>query len=157
MRLLICSEDPRIPTGYGKICRQASENLTKHGHSVYSFAFNNSAPTPISSFSWGTVIPNIAASKDKKMLFGDAESIIKAYKEFAIDSILFCNDSHRFAYAKNIPNEILSKSWFWHICEAETPDWLGIELFNKMKGGKMNEFFLTTVIGKRTMIRTPDY
>lgn len=128
-------EDPRIPTGYGKICRQASENLTKYGHTVYSFAFNNSSPNLAAvRLSWGIVLSNLALSRDRSSTYGDAELIIDACKEFNIDSIIFCNDSHRFAYARKLPKEVLLKSWYWHICEAESQDWLGIELFNRMKG-----------------------
>ena len=128
-------EDPRIPTGYGKICRQASENLTKRGHTVYSLAFNNTAPNlSVVNFQWGTVLPNISLSKNKELLFGDKDIIENAFKEFSIDSIIFCNDTHRFAYIKELPKNILSQSWFWHVCEADTYDWLGIDIFNRIKG-----------------------
>lgn len=132
MRILIHMDNPSIQTGYAYTCRLTAKELVARGHEVYAMAFNGGwMPENIEPWYDIKVVPNYALQRDKNAIYGDMECLQRAYNEVAPDVMIFHNDSYRYSYLKDMPNEMREKSIFWLPFEGDVPDKGGLEIFSK--------------------------
>lgn len=121
-------DNPLMPTGYAATCRLTAKELARRGHQVYTISFNG-GPQQDTEFEWYgiKVLPNTALKRNPNAGYGDAQTIIDIHKSIKPDIFFFHNDSYRYAYVEQLPEEILSKSVFWLPFEGDRPDVGGIE------------------------------
>jgi len=132
MRILIFMDNPSIQTGYAYTCRLTARELIARGHEIYAMAFNGGwMPETIQDWYDLKIVPNYALERDKNAIYGDLECLKRVYSEVSPDVLLFHNDSYRYSYLRDMPQEIQEKAVFWLPFEGDGPDKLGIELFSK--------------------------
>jgi GT2 family glycosyltransferase len=125
-------DSPVIATGYASTCRLTAKEMIARKWEVYAVAFNggNIGEAPIDWYGV-TILPNYALKRDPNAIYGDAATVVQIFNEIKPDILFFHNDSYRYAYLESLPKEILDRSVFWLPFEGDSPDALGVRLFNK--------------------------
>jgi GT2 family glycosyltransferase/glycosyltransferase involved in cell wall biosynthesis len=132
MNILLLMDCPILPTGYASTCRLTARELAKRGHKVSAMAFNG-GPHISDFLDWEgmRIVPNHALSRNPNAIYGDAEGVKWAYEQVKPDILFWHNDSYRYSYLNDLPEEITKKSVFWLPFEGENADMLGVGLFSK--------------------------
>jgi glycosyltransferase involved in cell wall biosynthesis len=131
MRILIACEDPRIPTGFGTVCRSLCRLFASMGNQVYAAAFNSQTrPGPNTDFENCVILPNLSLQRSPGAAYGGPDLIRFYDRNYSFDAIVFCNDSHRFRYVLDLPDDLLAKSVYVHLSEAEVVDSMAMRIMS---------------------------
>lgn len=136
LKAVLLMDNPSVPTGYASTCRLTAKELKKRGWDVYAMGFNGGIQTgengaTIFDFAGIKIIKNYAIDRNKDSIYGDAETIRKVEEDVKPDIYFWHNDSYRYSYVKQLPNEIMEKSVFWLPFEGEAPDAPGLDIFGR--------------------------
>ncbi len=128
MKIVLFMDSPVMPSGYAATCRLTAKELASRGHQVYTIAFNG-GPQKDEEFEWYgiKVLPNTALKRNPNAGYGDAETIRQIHKDIKPDIFFFHNDSYRYSYMQELPEEILSRSVFWLPFEGAAADEGGVK------------------------------
>jgi glycosyltransferase involved in cell wall biosynthesis len=92
------------------------------GWDVYAMAFNNCRATNKTEWNGIKIVPNYALEADHSLIYGNSDTVIRAYEEVKPDAMLFYNDAHRLFYVADLPKKVLDISAAYIPDEGHGPD-----------------------------------